>query len=82
LVSILQGEVNTDRIAALFDTTGFWDAITVDPFSRAEWLAAVRAAPAIKEGYYTVLSSRDVLPEVEQLLTHEPRLKGCFRLGP
>jgi glycerol-1-phosphate dehydrogenase [NAD(P)+] len=81
LVSILQGE-NTERIASLFDATGFWDAITNEPFSRAEWLAAVRAAPAIKEGYYTVLSSRDVLPEVEQLLTHEPRLKGCFRLGP
>src|SRR5262249_6521241 len=34
LVSILQGE-NTDRIAELFDATGFWDAIAADPFSRA-----------------------------------------------
>jgi glycerol-1-phosphate dehydrogenase [NAD(P)+] len=77
-VSILQGE-NTERIAALFDTTGFWDAITADPFSRAEWLAAVRMAPSIKEGYYTVLSSRDVQPEVEKLLTDDPRLARCFR---
>ncbi len=78
LVSILQGE-NTERIAALFDATGFWDAIAEDPFSRAEWLAAVRAAPSIKEGYYTVLSSRDVLPEVERLLTHDSRLARCFQ---
>jgi glycerol-1-phosphate dehydrogenase [NAD(P)+] len=78
LVSILQGE-NAERIADLFDATGFWDAVAADPFSRAEWLAAVRAAPAVKEGFYTVLSSRDVLPEVERLLTHDPRLTRCFR---
>ena len=32
----------------LFDATGFWDAIAADPFSRAEWLQAVRAAPSVK----------------------------------
>jgi glycerol-1-phosphate dehydrogenase [NAD(P)+] len=78
LVSLLQGE-NAARIAALFDATGFWDAIAADPFSRAEWLAAVRAAPAVKGGYYTVLSSRDVGPEVDEILTHDPRLSRCFR---
>ncbi|HJZ54239.1 MAG TPA: hypothetical protein VKE74_04745, partial [Gemmataceae bacterium] len=78
LVSILQGE-NTERIANLFEETGFWDAIAADPFNRAEWLTAVRAAPAVKEGFYTVLSSRDVLPEVEQILTHDPHLTRCFR---
>jgi glycerol-1-phosphate dehydrogenase [NAD(P)+] len=78
LVSILQGE-NTERIAALFDATGFWEAITGDPFLRAEWLAAVQMAPSIKEGFHTVLSSRDVLPEVERLLSSDPRLTRCFR---
>jgi glycerol-1-phosphate dehydrogenase [NAD(P)+] len=78
LMSILQGE-NTERIATLFDSTGFWDAIAADPFLRDEWLVAVRVAPAIKEGYYTVLSSRDVFPEVERLLTTDPRLLRCFR---
>jgi glycerol-1-phosphate dehydrogenase [NAD(P)+] len=78
LVSILQGE-KTDRIAALFNATGFWDAIASDPFSRAEWLTAVRTAPTVKEGFYTVLASRDVLPEVEHLLTTDQYLKRCFR---
>lgn len=81
LVSILQGE-NTERIAALFDATGFWDTIASDPFSRAEWLTAVRAAPAVKEGFYTILSSRDVMPEVEHLLTHDGRLARCFHSAP
>src|SRR5947209_8465456 len=58
IVSILQ-ESNTVRIAALFDATGFWSEIAEDPFLPSEWLAAIRAAPSIKEGYYTVLSSRD-----------------------
>ena len=49
IVSILHGE-NTERIAGLFDATGFWDTIAADPFSPTEWLAAVRAAPSIKEG--------------------------------
>jgi glycerol-1-phosphate dehydrogenase [NAD(P)+] len=78
IVSILQG-ANTERIAALFDETGFWSAIADDPFSRAEWLDAVRTAPSIKEGFYTVLSSRDVLLEVERILVDDPRLQRCFR---
>jgi glycerol-1-phosphate dehydrogenase [NAD(P)+] len=78
IVSILQGR-NTERIAALFDATGFWTEIARDPLSRSEWLEAVRVAPSVKEGYYTVLSSRDVLPEVERLLTHDTHLQACFQ---
>jgi glycerol-1-phosphate dehydrogenase [NAD(P)+] len=78
IVSCLQG-VNVDRIGALFDATEFWEAIAADPFSRSEWLEAIRAAPSIKRDFYTVLSSRDVLPEVERLLADDPRLRRCFQ---
>jgi glycerol-1-phosphate dehydrogenase [NAD(P)+] len=78
IVSMLQGS-NTDRIAGLFEVTGFWNAIAEDPFLRSEWLAAIRAAPCVKEGYYTVLSSRDVLPEVEKMLAEDPHLTRCFQ---
>lgn len=78
IVSILQ-ESNAERIAGLFESTGFWSAIAEDPFSRSEWLAAFRAAPSIKSGYYSVLSSRDVLPEVENILRQDPHLIRCFR---
>ncbi|MGE0755568.1 MAG: iron-containing alcohol dehydrogenase family protein [Pirellulaceae bacterium] len=77
LVSILQG-AHTQRIAELFAATGFWDAIAQDPFSRAEWLTAVRVAPTLKADFYTVLASRDVLPEVERLLQQDPHLNRCF----
>jgi glycerol-1-phosphate dehydrogenase [NAD(P)+] len=78
VVSILQG-ANADRIAALFDATGFWTAIAEDPFSRSEWRQAIRAAPSVKENFYTVLSSRDVLPEVETILTHDESMKRCIQ---
>jgi glycerol-1-phosphate dehydrogenase [NAD(P)+] len=79
LVSILQGTGTDLRIADLFEKTGFWNAIADDPFSRSEWLTAIRAAPSIKQNYYTILSSRDVLPEVERLLSENQFLTRCFR---
>jgi glycerol-1-phosphate dehydrogenase [NAD(P)+] len=78
IVSILQN-ANTEQIVSLFDATGFWAAVADDPFSRTEWLAAIRAAPSVKDGYYTVLSTRDVLPEVRTILTDDPHLQQCFR---
>ncbi len=77
LVSLLQ-ERNADTIASLFAETGFWAAIAEDPFRRADWLEAVRRAPSIKQDYYTVLASRDCLPEVEEFLRSDPHLQGCF----
>lgn len=76
-VSILQGE-NTKKIARLFQLTGFWDVIKSDPFKRPEWLRAVEIAPSIKPHYYTVLSSRDVMPEVKQLLRDDPHLSTAI----
>jgi glycerol-1-phosphate dehydrogenase [NAD(P)+] len=77
IVSRLQGE-HTDRIRTLFDEIGFWDAIACSPFSKTEWLEAVRMAPSIKENYYTVLATRDVLPEVRRIIDADPTLERCF----
>jgi glycerol-1-phosphate dehydrogenase [NAD(P)+] len=77
LVSLLQGQ-NSDLIADVFEKTGFWPAIARDPFRRADWLEAIRRAPAIKSDFYTVLSSRDCMPETEQLLQTDPHLRACF----
>ncbi len=77
LVSHLQRH-GTERIAALFDATGFWDEIRRDPFIRADWVQAFRAAPGIKPGYYTVLSERDCVIELTALMEQDPRLSGLF----
>lgn len=77
VASRLQGR-ETDHLAAVLDATRFWDVIRADPFSIEEWIEAVRVAPEIKQDYYTVLSSRDCVPEVESMLRTDPRLHGCF----
>lgn len=77
LMSKLQN-ANSEQIASLFETTGFWQAIADDPFSRKEWLEAIRTAPSIKPGYFTFLSTRDVLPEAAALLASDPFLAPCF----
>jgi len=77
VISQLQGQ-GLERIASVLDATGFWRGISADPFSRREWLEAVRLAPSLKEDLYTVLSSRDCSPEVEALLRTDPRLTACF----
>ena len=77
LVSLLQKQ-NSAAIADLFDKTGFWRAIEQAPFRRADWLEAFRRAPSIKQDFYTVLSSRDCLPEAEHHLRTDPHLQKCF----
>ena len=49
-----------------------------DPFSRQEWLTAVRRAPTIKDDYFTVLSLRDCLGEARAIMEGDSRLAGCF----
>lgn len=77
LCSRLQGQ-GTDLIADAFDRTGFWSGIRADPMSRREWLEAIGKAPGIKPDRYTVLSTRDVVPEAAEIIDSDPRLKGCF----
>jgi glycerol-1-phosphate dehydrogenase [NAD(P)+] len=68
-----------ERVEALLDPSGFFDAVARDPLSRADFLAAVEAAPTMKHDFYSVLSTRDVLPEVRALLDDDPKLRRCFQ---
>ena len=77
LSSRLQAQ-GTDLIAAAFDRTDFWRGVRADPFSRREWLEAARVAPAVKADRYTVLSTRDCVPEIAAMIDEDPRLNGCF----
>jgi glycerol-1-phosphate dehydrogenase [NAD(P)+] len=77
LVSRLQRH-RTESIAALFDATGFWEDIRQDPFRKADWITAFRAAPGIKPGYYTILSERDYTDDLAHLLETDPQLQGLF----
>jgi glycerol-1-phosphate dehydrogenase [NAD(P)+] len=77
IVSQLQGQ-GTERIAKLFDATGFWGALQKDPFGKDEWLQAFKIAPTIKSDFYTILSERDRTDDYARILESDPRLKEFF----
>jgi glycerol-1-phosphate dehydrogenase [NAD(P)+] len=77
LVSLLQG-LDITAVDQLFETTGFWQAVYDDPFSIHDWLNAIQLAPTIKPDFFTVLDTRDVMPEVKALVKTDTRLSRCF----
>jgi len=77
VVAHLQGQ-GVQRLRDLLDPSGFFDAIARDPLDYSEFRRAIELAPSIKPDFHTVLSTRDVLPEVDALLKAEARLGRCF----
>jgi glycerol-1-phosphate dehydrogenase [NAD(P)+] len=77
IISLLQGQ-GTDRIAKLFDATGFWKGIADDPFSKDEWIKAFAIAPTIKPDFYTILSERDRKEDFIKIINTDSRLKNVF----
>ena len=78
MISQLQGR-GTDRIAALFDATGFWDAIRQDPFLKKDWVEAFRMAPTVKDDFYTILAEKDRTGDLIKIMDGDQRLKGVFK---
>ncbi len=78
MVSQLQGR-GSQRIANLFDQTGFWDAIRQDPFDRDEWIEAIKQAPLVKCNFISILSEQDHTEDLVKILDVDPYLKGVFR---
>jgi glycerol-1-phosphate dehydrogenase [NAD(P)+] len=74
----LQERTDHERIAQLFDRTGFWGAVERDPFVRAEWVEALRIAPTLKQDFYTVLSRDGACERASSLLDEDARLVRCF----
>ena len=77
IVSHLQG-ANAPLIGTLFERVGFWDLVREDPFMFQEWQQAFLLAPNMKTDFYTILSHRNVWPEVEKLIRSDPYLSRCF----
>ena len=68
----------SDLISRLFQQTGFWEVVRQNPFSRREWLEAVREAPSVKNDFYTILFERDWTSDVEKIIEEDSNLRGCF----
>lgn len=80
MISQLQGR-GTERIAQLFDVTGFWDAVKEDPFIKADWIKAFGMAPSIKNDFYTILSEKDHTADLVRIMETDHQLRGVFKEG-
>ena len=72
----LQHNPAHDTVLRVFDQTGFATFLTQNPLDRATFLAAVRLAPTIKPGYYTVLSEPDAVERLERHVAEDPLWEG------
>ena len=68
----------SERIARLFEETGFWAEIRADPFSLSEWRQAIDLAPSVKDDFFTILSQEGGAVAARKVLEGDPRLHGCF----
>jgi glycerol-1-phosphate dehydrogenase [NAD(P)+] len=72
----LQHNPAHDTVLRVLDETGFATFLTQNPLDRATFLAAVRLAPTIKPGYYTVLSEPDAVERLERHVAEDPLWEG------
>ncbi len=77
IISQLQGQ-GAERIAGLFDATGFWKAFDGDPLDRGEWIEAFKMAPTVKQDFYTVLSEKDQTAALVKIVDSDPKLQAIF----
>ena len=59
LCALLQNNNETEGVKNFLTTTGFFDFVKQDPFTKDEFIKALEIAPTIKNNYYTVLSEPD-----------------------
>jgi len=68
----LQDNPAHDTVVRVLGETGFSAFLAENPLDRATFLEAVRLAPSIKPGYYTVLSEPGAVAKLEQYLVEHP----------
>ncbi len=70
--------MHTQRIAKLFELTGFWNHVYSDPFCRATWIEAIMMAPSIKPNYVTILTEQSNRDRLIQIMHQDPLLERAF----
>ncbi len=56
LCALLQNNPSTQGVKEILEKTGFFAKVAADPLDKKEFLEALKAAPSIKQDYYTILS--------------------------
>lgn len=71
LCAMLQNNPETSGLREVFTKTGFFDFVASNPLTKADFVAALKLAPSIKNNYYTVLSEKDSFDRAVKLIAED-----------
>ena len=75
LCAMLQDNSETSGLREMLTVTGFFDFVAADPLNKDDFIKALKAAPSIKNGYYTVLSEKDSFEKALRLMDEDGILR-------
>ena len=79
LCAMLQNNPSTDSLREILHKTGFFDFVKQNPFKKSEFEAALKLAPSIKRGFYTILSEQDSYDKALSLINTDPILQELIK---
>ena len=79
LCALLQNNPSTDSLREILHKTGFFDFVKQNPFKKSEFEAALKLAPSIKRGFYTILSEADSYDKALSFINTDPILQELIK---
>lgn len=79
LCALLQNNPSTGSLRDILVKTGFFDFVGQNPFKKEEFLRALRLAPEIKRGFYTVLSEPDSYKHAVEFIDSDEILRELIK---
>ena len=79
LCALLQNNPSTGGLRDILVKTGFFDFVGQNPFKKEEFLRALRLAPEIKCGFYTVLSEPDSYKRAVEFIDSDEILQELIK---
>lgn len=79
LCALLQNNCSTDGVRDILAKTGFFDFVKQNPFKKEEFLSALKLAPAIKGGFYSVLSEPKSYDRALDFINNDAILKELIK---
>ena len=79
LCALLQNNLSTGGLRDILVKTGFFDFVGQNPFKKEEFLRALRLAPEIKRGFYTVLSEPDSYKRAVEFIDGDEILRELIK---
>ncbi len=74
----LQGHPQLEAVMRVLAETGFIHFVKENPLDREAFLEAIRVAPSIKEGYYTILTPRGNVAKLVEFVSESPVWNGLL----